>query len=98
MPSIQQTANLVQEISTASMEQSIGAQQITDAIRELDNVIQQNTSSSVEAASVSDALASNSAGLETIIATFQIARDGVPNHAMEDGLNDLGDGLDKLAA
>ena len=42
VPAIQQTANLVQAISAASSEQSIGIEQINDAIRELDAVIQQN--------------------------------------------------------
>ncbi|NBE06013.1 methyl-accepting chemotaxis protein [Paragemmobacter ruber] len=44
VPAIQETANLVQAISLASSEQSIGIEQINEAIRDLDSVIQQNAS------------------------------------------------------
>ena len=42
VPAIQKTAHLVQAISAASNEQSIGIEQINEAIRDLDAVIQQN--------------------------------------------------------
>ena len=44
VPAIQETASLVQAISLASSEQSIGIEQINEAIRDLDTVIQQNAS------------------------------------------------------
>jgi len=52
VPKIQQTADLVQEISASSNEQRTGASQITSAITQLDQVIQQNASSSEESASM----------------------------------------------
>ncbi|PLL13466.1 methyl-accepting chemotaxis protein [Tabrizicola sp. TH137] len=48
VPAIQQTANLVQGISAASSEQSIGIEQINEAIRDLDAVIQQNASAAAQ--------------------------------------------------
>ena len=50
VPDIQKTAELVQEISSASKEQTAGAEQINRAIQQLDQVIQENASSSEELA------------------------------------------------
>jgi methyl-accepting chemotaxis protein len=72
LPSIQRTADLVQEISAAAREQNVGADQINQAIRELDAVIQQNASSSTEAASVSQSLASQSDQLRALISYFDL--------------------------
>jgi len=46
VPDIQKTADLVQEISAASKEQSGGVGQINGAVMQLDEVIQQNASAS----------------------------------------------------
>jgi methyl-accepting chemotaxis protein len=72
VPAIQKTSDLVQEISAATAEQTIGADQINSAIRELDAVIQQNAAASTEAASVSEALASQSDQLRGVIAFFDL--------------------------
>jgi methyl-accepting chemotaxis protein len=52
VPDIKKTAELVQEISASSREQSVSADQITKAMMQLDNVIQQNASASEELASM----------------------------------------------
>lgn len=75
VPSIQRTADLVQEISAATREQNVGAEQINEAIRELDTVIQQNASASTEAASVSEQLASQSEQLRGVISFFRLGDD-----------------------
>ena len=72
VPSIQRTADLVQEISAAMREQNTGADQINQAIRQLDTVIQRNASASTEAASVSDGLAAQSEQLHGIISFFKL--------------------------
>lgn len=54
VPDIRKTADLVQEISAASNEQSSGAEQINKAIQQLDQVIQQNVSASEELSSTSE--------------------------------------------
>ncbi len=56
VPDIQKTAELVQEISTASKEQSSGARQINRAIQQLDQVIQENAATSEELAGQAEQL------------------------------------------
>jgi len=75
VPSIQRTADLVQEISAASREQNVGAEQINEAIRELDAVIQQNAAASTEASSVAESLAAQSAQLRGAISFFRLGED-----------------------
>lgn len=72
VPSIQRTADLVQEISAASREQNTGADQINEAIRELDTVIQQNAAASTESASVAENLASQAEQLRGTVSFFQL--------------------------
>ncbi|NDV25272.1 methyl-accepting chemotaxis protein [Desulfovibrio sp. JC010] len=73
VPNIQKTAELVQEISSASAEQNSGAEQISKAIAQLDSVIQQNASASEEMASTSEELSSQSAMLENTMAFFKVS-------------------------
>ena len=61
VPSIQKTAELVQETSAASREQDAGAEQIAKSIQQLDAVIQQNASASEEMASTAEELSGQSA-------------------------------------
>ena len=51
-PDIKKTAHLVQEITNASIEQKSGTEQINSALMQLNNIVQENTSSA-------DLLASN---------------------------------------
>jgi len=78
VPAIQKTSDLVQEISAATAEQNLGADQINGAIRELDAVIQQNASASTEAASVSESLASQSDQLRAVISFFTLGTGDAP--------------------
>ena len=72
VPSIQKTAELVQEIAAASREQDTGAEQISKAIQQLDEVIQQNASSSEEIASTSEELVSQAEQLSEMIGFFRV--------------------------
>ncbi|MEE4209178.1 MAG: methyl-accepting chemotaxis protein, partial [Parvularcula sp.] len=72
VPNIQRTADLVAEISASAREQSIGAEQINQAIRELDNVIQANTASADRSASTSLTLARQAAELTETIDFFDL--------------------------
>lgn len=72
VPSIQRTAELVQEISAASREQDAGAEQIMKSINQLDNVIQQNAASSEEMASTAEELSSQAFQLEQMVAFFAL--------------------------
>jgi methyl-accepting chemotaxis protein len=72
VPDIQKTADLVQEISSASAEQNNGAQQINRAIQQMDQVVQQNASAAEEMASTSEELASQSEHLQDIMRFFRV--------------------------
>lgn len=71
VPDIQKTADLVQEISAASKEQYVGAEQINKAVQQLDHVIQQNASASEELASTSEELTSQAEQLQDAVAFFK---------------------------
>jgi methyl-accepting chemotaxis protein len=72
VPDIQRTADLVQEITAASNEQSSGATQINRAIQQLDQVVQQNASASEEMASTSAELLSQAEQMQNTIGFFKI--------------------------
>ena len=63
VPDIQKTAELVQEISVASNEQSTGSDQINMAIQQLNLVIQSNAAASEEMSASSERLASSAENL-----------------------------------
>jgi len=58
VPDIQKTAELVQEISMASREQDVGADEINKAIQQLDKTVQTSAASAEELASSADVLRS----------------------------------------
>lgn len=76
VPSIQRTAELVQEISAASREQDAGAAQIARSIQQLDGVIQQNASSAEELAATTEELTSQAEGLQRMVAFFRVDHAG----------------------
>ena len=72
VPAIQKTADLVQEITAASLEQSTGADQVSQALQQLDQVIQQNSSASEEMASTSEELSAQAQQLQNTIGYFRM--------------------------
>ena len=72
VPDIEKTAELVEEISVASREQQTGVGQITEAIVQLDQIIQNNASSSEKMALTSDDLATQAEQLKETIKFFKI--------------------------
>ncbi|NIK89153.1 methyl-accepting chemotaxis protein [Rhizomicrobium palustre] len=72
VPDIRRTAELVSEISAASREQNVGADQINMAIQQLDKVTQQNASASEEMSSTSEELAEQAEHLQAAIAYFRV--------------------------
>ena len=72
VPKIQQTADLVAEISAASSEQKAGAYQITQALSQLDSVVQQNASASEESASMAEELSAQADRLQQTMQFFRI--------------------------
>ncbi|MBI9104002.1 MAG: methyl-accepting chemotaxis protein [Spirochaetales bacterium] len=72
IPEIHRTAELVQEITAASQEQSKGAEQINQALLQLESVIQQNASASEEMAGMSEELSSQAEVIKDSISYFRI--------------------------
>ena len=81
VPDIRQTAELVQEIASASVEQNSGADEINRAIQELDGVIQQNAASSEELASTASEFTGHAAQLQNSMRFFNTG-DGSPATSM----------------
>ena len=72
VPNIQRTAELVQEISSASSEQSRGVSEINQAIQQLDRVVQQNASASEQLAATAESLQTRAGTLESTMEFFKI--------------------------
>jgi methyl-accepting chemotaxis protein len=73
VPDIKMTADLVEEISAATGEQSQGIEQINAAIDQLNRVIQSNASASEELASTAEELAAQSEELEAQVSFFTVS-------------------------
>jgi len=76
VPDIQKTAELVQEISAASKEQTTGADQINSAIQQLNQVIQQNAGAAEEMASTAEELSSQAEQLQSAMEFFKVDENG----------------------
>ena len=76
VPSIRKTADLVQEISAASSEQSSGVGQINSAVGQLNQTTQQNASSSEELAATSEEMSSQAEQLQQTMSFFKLNGDG----------------------
>jgi methyl-accepting chemotaxis protein len=72
VPEIQKTSQLVQEIASASIEQSAGTDQINGAIQQLNTVTRQNAASSGEMAISAEELSLQADNLRTAVAFFKL--------------------------
>ena len=72
VPAIQKTSDLVQEIAAASQEQSTSVGQINTAMTQLNQITQQNASSSEELAATSEEMSGQAQGLQQLIGFFKI--------------------------
>jgi len=72
VPSIQKTADLVQEISAASSEQNAGVGQISSAINQISQAVQQNAAASEELASTSEEMNAQAQDLQGMMAFFRL--------------------------
>ena len=71
IPEIEKTAQLVREIASASSEQNSGIGQITNAVQNLNDMIQQYAASAEEMASTSQNLATQSMMLKDSVSYFK---------------------------
>jgi methyl-accepting chemotaxis protein len=75
VPEIQKTSQLVQEITSASVEQNAGADLINSAILQLNAVTQQNAISSEEMANSAEELSSQADSLRSAVSFFKLDDD-----------------------
>ena len=85
VPGIQKTAGLVQEINASSNEQAEGIGQVTSAIHQLDQVIQQSSVSTEEMSSASEMLSEQAEQLLSAASFFQIEGARAPQRAAPTG-------------
>jgi methyl-accepting chemotaxis protein len=72
VPDIQKTAELVQEITAASREQSTGANQMNSAILQLNEVTQQNAGAAEEVSATAEELSAQAEQLQEAIRFFKV--------------------------
>ncbi len=72
VPSISKTSDLVQEITAASEEQSSGVAQINTAMNQLNQITQQNASSSEELAATAEEMNGQAAQLQELMGFFKV--------------------------
>ena len=82
-PDVQKSFNLVREISSSSAEQRSGAEQINVALTQLNQVTQQNASSSEELASASTNFNTQSAKLKDTVLFFKLDKKGEVSYQRE---------------
>jgi len=76
VPSIKKTSDLVQEIASASQEQSSGVGQINGAMGQLNQATQQNASASEQLAATAEEMGSQAEQLQQLMTFFQLADAG----------------------
>lgn len=72
VPNIEKTANLIKEITAASIEQSNGANQVNSALQQVNTVTQNNAAATEELASNSEEMASQAEQLTEMVGFFKI--------------------------
>jgi methyl-accepting chemotaxis protein len=75
LPSIQQTVELVKQVSTASREQKERVAQITRAMASVETVTQRNTVGAEELAATAEEMAQQAESLRTLVAFFALAQE-----------------------
>ncbi|HSN15749.1 MAG TPA: methyl-accepting chemotaxis protein, partial [Anaeromyxobacteraceae bacterium] len=85
VPAIRRTADLVQQVSAASQEQSAGVGQVSRAMAMVDQVTQRNASAAEELSSTAEEMASQAESLLQLVSFFQVgdalgAQRGLPVH------------------
>jgi methyl-accepting chemotaxis protein len=75
---VRRVTDILNEISSASQEQSAGIEQINEAITQMDAVTQQNAALVEEAAAASQAMRDEAARLSAAVAVFKLDHAGSP--------------------
>ncbi|TIH19914.1 HAMP domain-containing protein [Marinifilum sp. JC120] len=89
VPDIQKTAELVQEISSASAEQDSSAMQVNNSLKQLDQTVQQNAAAAEEMTSTAESLSSEASHLQHTVDFFKVRSHAVDQHIpISSGAND----------
>jgi len=72
VPEIKKTADLIQEISSATTEQAAGIDQVNNAVIQMDSVVQQNASASEEVAATAQTLVSQAKDQKDTVSFFKV--------------------------
>ncbi|HMF48645.1 MAG TPA: hypothetical protein VK603_08385, partial [Candidatus Saccharimonadales bacterium] len=72
VPAIQKTAELVQEVATASREQAAGVAQVNRAMTQVDHVTQRNAAAAEQLSSTADQMADQATGLSRTVGRFHV--------------------------
>jgi methyl-accepting chemotaxis protein len=86
VPNIKKTSDLVQEIASASAEQTVGVAKITSAITQMNQATQQNAGSSEELAATAEEMSALAQQLQQTMAFFKLSggtADGAPKEVVK---------------
>ena len=72
VPSIQKTAQLVQEVVAASEEQAMGVKHMNRAMVQVDQVTQRNAAAAEELSATAEELSAQAAALEQLVSFFVV--------------------------
>jgi methyl-accepting chemotaxis protein len=72
VPSIRRTAELVQDVTAASIEQAGGIAQINQSLTQVDQVTQRNASAAEELAATAEEMAAQAEALQSLVSFFRI--------------------------
>ena len=75
VPAIRKTAELVQEVTTASREQSTGVNQVNSAMIQVDQVTQNNAAAAEELSGTAGQLTAQAQELQQLVSSFRIHAD-----------------------
>ena len=83
VPTIRKTAEMVQEVATASREQSTGVSQVNRAMAQVDQVTQHNAAAAEELSATAETMNSQASELQQLMARFKVSgmesrRDSTP--------------------
>jgi methyl-accepting chemotaxis protein len=71
VPAVRKTAELVQEVAAASLEQASGVAQVNKAMTQVDQVTQRNAAAAEEFASTAEEMATQAESLQQLVAFFR---------------------------
>lgn len=71
LPNIEKTSDLIREVAASSEDQSLGVEQINNAVQQLNDVTQQNAKVALDMTTLADALSQNADTLDSAVECFK---------------------------